>query len=79
MHIPHEISVDYMDDHINDVLNLSHRLDGLIYDSLLEPITSAYETWDDVKRYISHLQEEIVELRNEIDDLHDSIEIEIGT
>lgn len=79
MYTPTEDCVDDMDGHIRDLIDLGYSLDGIIYDSKLEPITRADLAWDDVKRYISHLQEEIIELRNEIDDLRDSIEIEIGT
>ena len=73
MYTPTEDCVDYMDSHVSDVMDLRYSLDGIVYDSMLEPITRAYDTWDDVKRYISHLDDEILELRNEIADLHDSI------
>ena len=79
MYTPTEDCVDYMDSHVSDVMDLRYSLDGIVYDSMLEPITRAYDTWDDVKRYISHLDAEIIELRNEIADLHNSIEIEIST
>ena len=79
MYTPDESSVDYMSEHVSEVMDLRYSLDGIVYDSMLEPITRVYETWDDVKRYISHLDDEILELRNEIADLRDSIEIEIGT
>lgn len=74
MYTPTEDCVDYMDSHVSDVMDLRYSLDGIVYDSMLEPITRAYDTWDDVKRYISHLDDEIIELRNEIADLHNSIE-----
>ena len=79
MYTPTEDCLDYMDGHVSDVMDLRYSLDGIVYDSMLEPITRAYDTWDDVKRYISHLDDEIIELRNEIADLHNSIEIEIST
>ncbi len=79
MYTPDESSVDCMESHISDLIGLRHSLDGIVYDSMLEPITRADDTWDDVKRYIEHLEEEISDLKNEIEDLRDSIEVEIGT
>ena len=72
MYTPTEDCVDYMGSHVSDVMDLGYSLDGIVYDYMLEPITRAYETWDDVKRYIQHLEEEISDLKNEIEDLRDS-------
>ena len=79
MYTPTEDCLDYMDSHVSSVMDLRYSLDGIVYDSMLEPITRAYETWDDVKRYISHLDDELTEVRNELDELKILYAMETGS